>query len=119
MAPSFSKPSNGNGDKITKEVAKILLPLIPDLSEDELTADNSVQFSLRSTPSDANSPKHKVTVRILKGGKQVRAMVNWYQDVNKVLVGLNVTDYTGAINLNTTMMTATPSSVFKNSLTSQ
>ena len=71
MAPSYSKPSNGNGDKITKEVAKILLPLFADSSEDELGADNSVQFSLRSTPTENDSPKYKVTVHVLKGGEQV------------------------------------------------
>ena len=119
MAPSYSKPSNGNGDKFTKEITKILLPLIPDLSEDELTADNSVQFSLCSTPTDPNSPKYKVTVRVLKGGEQVRTMIIWYQDANKVITGLNVTGYAGAVNLVTTMMTATPLSVFKNNLISQ
>ena len=119
MAPSYSKPSNGSGDKFTKEITKILLPLIPDLSEDELTADNSVQFSLRSTPTDPNSPKYKVTVRVLKGGEQVRTMISWYQDANKVITGLHVTDYAGAVNLVTTMMTATPLSVFKNNLISQ
>ena len=87
MAPSYSKPSNGNGDKFTKEVAKILLPLIPDLSEDELTADNSVQFSLRSTPTDPNSPKYKVTVRVLKGGEQVRTMITWYQVIIIIISG--------------------------------
>ena len=60
-----------------------------------------------------------MTVRVLKGGEQVRTMIIWYQDANKVITGLNVTDYAGAVNLVTTMMTATPLSVFKNNLISQ
>ena len=78
-----------------------------------------MQFSLRSTPADPDSPKYKVTVRVLKGGEQVRTMITWYQDANKVITGLNVTDYAGAVNLVSTMLTATPLSVFKHSLTSQ
>ena len=118
MAPSPSK-LNGNNDKDVKEAAKALLTLIPDPSEDELTADNSVVFSLRSTPAEEASPKYKTSVRVLKGSEQVRPMLNWYQGVNKVLTGLNVTDYNGAINLASTMMKGTPHSVFKTQLRNQ
>ena len=107
MAPSHSKPS-GNNDKDAKETSKVLLSLVPNPSEDELTTDNSVVFSLRSTPANADSPKYKVTVRVLKGSESVRPIINWYQGVKKVVTGLHVQDYQGAVNLVSTMMQGTP-----------
>ena len=116
MAPGYSKLGDSNNDKVVKEADKALLPLLPDSSEDELTSDNSVIFSLRSTPTAADSPKYKVTVRVLKGGEKIRTALGWYQDVGKVLKGLNISEYQGGVNLVTTMITGTPSSIFTRQL---
>ena len=51
QAKAANKIVNDNGRNHAKET---LLPLIPDETVDELNSENSVQFSLRSNPGDAN-----------------------------------------------------------------
>ena len=50
------------------------LPLIPDKELDSLTKDNSIGFSLKTNPANADSSTYKVNVRILQGGESVRVM---------------------------------------------
>lgn len=67
-----------------------LLPLIPD-PLDEMTAENSVSYSLRTNPTDADSAKYKKTVRVLSGTESIRTVLRWSADTTQVLRGLNVT----------------------------
>ena len=79
-----------------------LLPLVPD-EDQELNSSNSVSYSLRVSPADANSPTYKKYVRVLTGGEDVRAVLTWVNDVALVVTGLNVTqpanEYTLLSNL--------------------
>ena len=57
----------------------------------KLDKTNSVQWELRSTPTDANSPSYRCQVRILQGTETPRQMLRWQIDVEKVVAGLNAT----------------------------
>ena len=77
--------------EVTKTISKIILPLVDDPEVDKLDKTNSVSYELRSSPADSNSPKYKVMVRVLTGGESPRAAIKWREDVDKVIVGLNIT----------------------------
>ena len=116
MAPNHSKIA-AKDSKHKPKAKNIILPLVPtESSEDELTSENSIQFALLSTPTDNDSAKYKVTVRILKGGEDVRQALLWYTDTDRVLTGLKITDYPGARNILLTMLRGTPLTMFKSSL---
>ena len=92
----------------------VLLPLIP-VAPRELTATNSVQYELKAIPGDANSSKYKVTARIIDGTEDIRTMIGWSRDVDKVLTGLNLnTDahVAQAITICSSMMSGTVSGYF-------
>ena len=116
MAPSHSKiaTKNGNDSKPTKEA---LLPLVPTKEDEDLPSGSSVQFLLRSDPADADSPKYKVACRVLQGDEDVRTMIRWCLDTDRVLNGLNVTTYGPRIQMVETMMRGTPLTIFQVSLT--
>ena len=92
-------PPKDNGDSHRK---KPLLPLVPD-AEDELNSSNSVSYSLRVTPSDADSPTYKKYVRVLTGSEDVRTVLTWVADTALVITGLNIStpvnEYTLLTNL--------------------
>ena len=79
-------PPKDNGGSHRK---KPLLPLVPD-TKDELNSSNSVSYSLRVTPSDADSPTYKKYVRVLTGSKDVRTVLTWVADTALVITGLNI-----------------------------
>ena len=88
MAPGHSKTSNSdNGDTPRQDV---LLPLVP-LPPSELNNTNSVAYHLLSNPADADSSKYKVIARIIDGTEDIRTLILWSKDVDKVLKGLNLT----------------------------
>ena len=58
--------------------------------EEELSAECTVTFSLRSAPANPDSPKYKRTCRVLVGGETVRTIVRWYLQAQKVLTGLHI-----------------------------
>ena len=84
MAPAHSKTSNGMETPRTD----VLLPLVP-LPPKELDHTTSVVYPLYSNPADTTSTKYKVTVRRLNGSEDVRTMILWSKDVNKVVNGLS------------------------------
>ena len=116
MAPSHSKlaTKTGNDTKPTKEA---LLPLVPKKEDEGLSSESSVQFALLSNPADTDSPKYKVTCRILQGDEDIRTMIRWCVDVDRVTAGLNIADYGPRIQIAETMMRGTPLTVFQVSLT--
>ena len=87
MAPAHSKTSH-NGMETPR--TDVLLPLVP-ITQNELDKTSSVVYPLYSNPADTNSTTHKVTVRRLNGNEDVRTMIEWSKDGNKVLNGLAIT----------------------------
>ena len=53
-------------------------------------ATNSVVYHLLSIPADVNSTKYKVTARIIDGTEDIRTLIHWSKDINKILTGLNL-----------------------------
>ena len=70
----------------------VLLPLVP-LATSALTSNNSISFQLLvvSDPADdTDSPKYKVTQRIIDGSEDVRTLIHWKKETAKVVTGLNL-----------------------------
>ena len=59
----------------TDSKPKAIITLVPEGTEEELTNDNTTVFMLRTVPAQNNSPTYKSYCCILKGGKEVRALV--------------------------------------------
>ena len=87
MAPAHSKTSNNDNGNTPRE--DVLLPLIP-LPPTELMATNSVVYHLLSIPADVTSTKYKVTARIIDGTEDIRTLIHWSKDIDKILTGLNL-----------------------------
>ena len=84
--------------KFSTENQKHLIPL--DAADDHITSKdnlNTVTFTLRTVPTDAASPTYKFYIRKVEGGEEVRALIVWYTDVEKILNGLNITAYGPAV----------------------
>ena len=65
------KPSKNSG----------LLPLVP-VEPIAHTKDNSIGLYLATNPNDMdNSPKFKMQAYILRGGEDVRTVLNWQKDL--------------------------------------
>ena len=97
---------NGGGSK-----KKPLLPLVPD-SEDELNSSNSVSYSLRVTPSDADSPTYKKYVRVLTGSEDVRTVLTWVSDTALVITGLNITSPSNEYTLLTNLLKGSAKTIY-------
>ena len=111
MAPAQSKTSN-NGMETPR--TDVLLPLVP-LPPTELDTTTSVIYPLYSNPADTTSTTYKVTVRRLNGSEDVRTMIQWSKDVNKVVNGLAITadnQYTQAVTVCESMMDGRVSAIF-------
>ena len=112
MAPGHSSLNHDGRLKPHHSNKEVLLPLVPKDAHEELTSENTLQFQLLSAPTDVDSPKYKFNIRLLKGGESIRALIQWYQDVQKVMAGLNVTSYAGQLSMCRTMMGPTPLASF-------
>ena len=79
----------------TKAEAKSthILPLVPSEPE-ELRKDQTSSFSLRVDPTDPDSVTYKFSMQVIEGTEEVRTILSWKTNVDKVLVGFNIT--TGA-----------------------
>ena len=93
----------------------VLLPLVP-LKEPPKSETMQVTHTLRSNPTDPDSPKYKMTCTILQGGEDVRSLLKWRFTMNKVLHGLNVTDQDPAIAIVETLLSGTPLTLFSDGL---
>ncbi len=89
-----------------------LLPLLPE-DKQELTKDNSISVDIRTRPADADSPKYKMSVRILCGHEAVRSVLLWRQDTVKVIRGLNITTAVNKAIMLESMMSGTPLTFFQ------
>ncbi len=93
-----------------------LLSLVPDPKLYQLDKGRSMEFTLRTVPADANSPKYKATIRILHGDESVRAILLWKKELNTVLNGLNATTIAQKVSIALTVMRGTPSTLFETRL---
>jgi hypothetical protein len=110
IAPSAMKP--GQPFQSNKQV---LLPLLPE-EKQMLTKDNSISVDIRTTPADADSPKYKISVRVLSGHEAVRSVIQWRKDTAKVIRGLNITTALNKTTMLESMMSGTPLTFFQASL---
>jgi hypothetical protein len=106
IAPSAMKP--GQPFQTNKQV---LLPLLPE-EKQELSMQNSISVMIRTSPADADSPKYKMSVRILCGHEAVRSVLLWRQDTVKVIRGLNITTALNKATMLESMMSGTPLTFF-------
>ena len=95
------------------------LPLIPDKELDALTKDNSIGFSLKTSPANAASSTYKVNARILQGGESVRVMLRWKREVERVCYGLAAATIDDKVCIAETLMRDTPLMLFQTSILSQ
>ena len=89
-----------------------LLPLVPEGTE-EMDSSNSVSYSPRVNPSDANSPTFKKHVRVLAGGESVRGCLQWSRDSAAVITGLNITDAKATYDLYGNLLTGSALTLFQ------
>ena len=67
-----------------------LLPLVPEESI-PLTKSNSVELLLATNPTDMpNTPKFKMMQRILRGGEDVRQVLIWRRDTERIFYGMHL-----------------------------
>lgn len=93
-----------------------LLPLVPDPELDILSKENACSYTLRSTPTDANSPTYKVMTRILEGTESVRPVLQWATGVERVIRGLNISDINPMIAITETLLRGTALNLFQKSI---
>ena len=101
---------NENYGKKSSET-KAILPLVPDKVE-QVPSSQMITHTLRSTPTDADSPKYKVVIAILQGDEDCRSIINWRKDAQKILTGLAVTTHNPALAILDTLMAETPRAMF-------
>ena len=87
MAPAQSTTSNTDNGSPSRE--DVLLPLAPTAPM-ELSATDSVAFHLLSDPAVDTSMKYKVTARVIDGAEDIRTLIGWSRDIDKILAGLNL-----------------------------
>ena len=97
-----------NGGKDDKSV---ILPLVPK-PERDVPSEQKVTHTSRSAPADADSPKCKITIRVLIGDEDCREILVWHRQALRVLNGLNVTTHSAAIPIVESLIRGTPLSLF-------
>ena len=95
-----------------KEDKSVILPLIPK-PERDVPSEQKVTHTLRSTPADADSPKYKITIRVLIGDEDCREVLVWHRQALRVLNGLHVTTHSAAIPIVESLIRGTPLSLFR------
>ncbi len=96
----------------TMTTRKPLLPLVPEVAIEELDKSNSVSYECRVNPADANSAKYKVSVRILTGSEDIRTLLTWMDNVERVVAGMNLDTHGPRTTMVRTMMRGTPQSLY-------
>ena len=89
------------------------LPLVPDKDLDTVTKENSIGFTLKTNPTNANSTTYKMSARILVGGETARVLIRWKQDVQRVCAGLAANTVQDRIPIAETLMRDTPLMLFQ------
>ncbi len=91
---------------------KPLLPLVPEVAIKELDKSNSVTYECRVDPADADSAKCKVSVRILTGGEDIRTILTWADNVQRIVTGMNLNQRGPRTTMVRTMMRGTPVTLY-------
>ena len=99
-----------------KSPSRNIISLVPEEPDEKITADRVATYSLRTVPDDANSAKYKVVVRIIHGDEDVRTIVQWYLDVQKVCTGLHARHWAERKPIVEALMGGTPKSQFQTRL---
>ena len=103
----------GNEGKFRGSKNAALLPLVPEETI-PLTKENSVGLLLSTNPANADAPKYKKQVRILKGeGEDVRTIIDWHSDVNSSFNGLGLDDATSQDRMLGTMLAGTAKALYE------
>ena len=113
----MTKTADATSNTSPSERAKAIISLTVDPQEDEIPSEYATQFTLKSQPTVDDSPKYKVTVRVLQGNESVRQSLGWHAQIDKVCTGLNLTTYATKVPVIESMLNATPLSLFKAALT--
>lgn len=88
VAPPSSKPGVQRKPHV--------LPLVIDEKADALTKANSITFDVPSTTGDNDSPKYKLSIRVLQGTETARQVIAWKTTALNLLTGLDVTGFAAA-----------------------
>ena len=88
-----------------------VLPLVGNPTAHAKT--NSASFELCSNPADADSPKCRMTTLCIQGGKDVCTMLQFLQDITKILKGLALTDANAEYEVIVSILSRTHQSVFE------
>ena len=88
-----------------------LLPLVPD-HEDTMNSGNSLSYSLRTVPTDADSAHYKKYIRVITGSEDIRTVIQWRRNIEEVIKGLNVTEGPAQHNLLCNMTSGSAHSLF-------
>ena len=80
---------------------------------------DSVAFHLLSDPAVNTSSKHEVTARVIDGAEDIRTLIGWSRDINKILAGLNLSQdaqFNQAMRITSSMMRGRVTSTFNREL---
>ena len=95
-----------------------LLPLVPEGTK-ERTKDNSVQLEFMTDPTvtaPAVSPKYKIMVLILSGDEDIRTIIEWTRDYEKVLTGMAITGAAQQSQMAESLLKDTALMLYKNEI---
>ncbi len=81
-------PPKGGWDTKPRS-AEVLLPL--DAKPTEANKHNSVSFSVRTNPADADSPKFSIYVLKIQGGETISTLIQWKRDFNQLMNAMALT----------------------------
>jgi hypothetical protein len=112
MKVAFSK-------QVTMTAKTDYLPLVPDKDLDALGKENSIGFTLKTSPADANSTTYKINVRILSGGESARVIIRWKRDLERVCEGLNARTIAEKNRITETLLRDLPLTLYQSKMFSQ
>ncbi|GAH40877.1 unnamed protein product, partial [marine sediment metagenome] len=73
--------------------------------DEETSKGKTVTHSLRVNPADPDSNTYKTSILVLDGTEDVRTIIKHPSEINRVLVGLNVTTITNKLRVARTLLT--------------
>ena len=86
------------------------LPAEPE----ELNKTNSRSFELRTVPTDADSAKYKTNIRIINGSEDIRTLVQWKKDTQRVIDGFNLQGYQNQTKMIETIISGSAKQLWNN-----
>jgi hypothetical protein len=65
----------------------LILPFVPEPIK--MTRENSINYKLRVTPADKDSPVYEKSILVLSGDEPVRSVLQWFDSILEIVTGLN------------------------------